>query len=222
MSSAETRPSPPRRRGSLFLRTASYSALVTLLTLLVVGFRFIAHEREELYRGLRERAVSLVTVLDSVAAPALEERDFSRVASQALRVVHADREVLYVVFTPLNGPSYVQTARASERRELGSSWRPDRHQDLEGIRYSDLVEGEVFHLVQPLAVSGSNSGWLHVGISTDAYAAAVRNRFPILLGMAGPGLLLGVLTSFFAGLQQLVSGKFSDRFLFAWRVCLTA
>lgn len=186
----------PKRRGSLFLRTAAYSALVTILTLTAFGFRFILHERQVLYNHLRDQAKTLALALDSVAAQAFQEGDFSQAVAQAVRMVHADDNVLYVVFTPEDGPSYVQTTGNGGLRDLGDAWRPPGNHALGGMRTTALAEGQVFHHTRPMMIGQSGRGWLHVGISVKQYEDGVQGLFQIMLDLVGPGLLIGFLTSF--------------------------
>ncbi len=196
MSRLEVNRSRPRR-GSLFLRTAAYSALVTILTLGAFVLRFILHEREVLYNHLRDRAETVALALDSVAAQAFGDGNFAPAVAQAVRMVHADDDVLYVVFTPRDGLSYVQLPGVKERRVLDRSWRPGETELLEGLRESVLVEGEVFYHTRPITLAKeAGSGWLHVGISTQKYREGVRSLLQIVLDLAGPGLLIGFLTSF--------------------------
>lgn len=186
-----------RRRGSLFLRTAAYSALVTILTVGVFTVRFVGHEREVLYQHLKDRAETVALALDAVANQAFEEGEFSPAVTQALRMVSADEDVLFVVFTPTDGASRVQLVSGSTRRDLGPAWRPKSDDQLEGLREGGLLDGEVFHHTRTImAASGASPGWLHVGLSTRQYREGLHSLLQIVVGLAGPGLLIGVLMSF--------------------------
>lgn len=135
--------------GSLFLRTAVYSAFVTILTLTAFGLRFIMHEREVLLSHLQESAGSLLLAVDSLYAGAVTESDLPAAMEQP-----------------------------SGRVQAG-----------------ELVNGQVFHGSQPVQVAGQ-LGWLHIGLSMDNYHAGLRSLLQIVLDLAGPGLLIGVLMSF--------------------------
>ena len=135
--------------GSLFLRTAVYSAFVTILTLTAFGLRFIMHEREVLISHLQDSAGSLLLAVDSLYAGAVTESDLPAAMEQP-----------------------------SGRVQAG-----------------ELVNGQVFHGSQPVQVAGQ-LGWLHIGLSMDNYHAGLRSLLQIVLDLAGPGLLIGVLMSF--------------------------
>ena len=183
------------RRGSLFLRTAAYSAIVTILTLTAFGLRFIMHEREVLFGHLQEHAGTLLLAVDSLYAGAVSEAELPAAMKQASRIVRADREVRYLVFTPATGPSYVVTADKSEMMPLGDHWRSDRGQPMGGVQSGEIVSGLIYHRSQPILVAGE-SGWLHIGLSVEKYQAGLRDLLQIVLDLAGPGLLIGVLMSF--------------------------
>ena len=63
------------------------------------------------------------------------------------------------------------------------------------VQAGELVNGQVFHRSQPVQVAGQ-LGWLHIGLSVDKYHAGLRSLLQIVLDLAGPGLLIGVLMSF--------------------------
>ncbi len=106
--------SGPSRSGSLFLRTAAYSAIVTILTLTAFGLRFIMHEREVLFGHLQEHADTLLLAVDSLYAGAVAENDLPAAMEQASRIVRENKEVSYLVFTPAQGPSHVVTIDESK------------------------------------------------------------------------------------------------------------
>ncbi len=64
-----------------------------------------------------------------------------------------------------------------------------------GVQSGEIVSGLIYHRSQPILVAGE-SGWLHIGLSVDKYQAGLRDLLQIVLDLAGPGLLIGVLMSF--------------------------
>ena len=141
-----------RPRGSLFLRTAAYSALVTILTVGVFTFRFVGHERTVLYQHLEDRAEVVALALEAVGSQAFDSNDFSSALAQASRMVQSDEDLLFVVFTPTSGRSHLQLAGArSEQRDLGPGWRPSSGASVGGLRTGELVEGELQWQNQPSA-----------------------------------------------------------------------
>lgn len=184
------------RRGSLFLRTAAYSAIVTILTLSAFGLRFIMHEREVLFGHLQERAGTLLLALDSLYDGSLEEAELRAALEKAGRIVRADNEVSYVVFAPAQGPSHVVTANETKDVSLDTSWHQiDEDHPLGNVGSSAFSDEDVYQRSRPLTIKGQ-PGFLHIGISIAKYKAGVRNLLQIVLDLAGPGLLIGVLTSF--------------------------
>ena len=130
------------RRGSLFLRAAAYSALVTIRTLMAFGFRFILHEKTMLFAHLSERAGTLALALDSMSGQELKDQDFSKAAALAWRIVKADEQILYVVITPPQGPSWIQTDAENTQRELDDTWRPSLTEKVEEVRRNTIIEGK--------------------------------------------------------------------------------
>lgn len=194
MSSQGTSRQRPRS-GSLFLRTAAYSALVTILTLCAFGLRFFLYEKESLYRHLQDRAETLALALESASGPG--GIDAEKVMAQSARLLAKDQQLLYVVYTPYEGDSSIRTARGQHEESLQTRWRTG--DDMEGIRTSDWSGNqplEVFHHTRTLVTAEGEKAWLHVGISPAPYREGVRSLYQILFDLVGPGLLIGFLTSF--------------------------
>jgi signal transduction histidine kinase len=105
------------------------------------------------------------------------------VVDQAMQALTGDTAIDYVVIAKNDGFSIV-IDRASWRTEkLGDIWRPAHRMAASSIGTSPLFGRRVFKYAFPFDYSGLQWGWIHIGLSLDAYDQSVRRTYQ------GTGLL---------------------------------
>ncbi len=193
---ANSAQNPARTRGgNLFLRTAAFSALVTILTLIAFGIRFVLHERTTLYHHLQDRGRIIANALEPVMVGALESGDSAEAENQVSRMLRLE-SLRYVVVTLETGESYLMNDDGLRQLNLTGKWLPSSPSEAEpGIRANPFGQNEVYHYSH-LVRNKSDQAWIHVGLSTDQYQESLRDLFQIVFDLAIPGLLIGFLASF--------------------------
>ncbi|MBL8229872.1 MAG: HAMP domain-containing protein [Bryobacterales bacterium] len=182
------------------LRVALLGWTVTLVTLVVFVVVIIPQQESEFRTNLESKAQGIAASIKAVAAGAAVSEDYSVVVDQAMQVLAGDEAIRFVVVTKNDGFSVV-TDRSNWRTEtLGESWRPAVRRPLSSIRVEPLFGTRVFHYSTPFDYSGIEWGWVHVGLSLDAYDQSVARSW-------GRTLMLGLFCSVLSLLISLVYAK---------------
>ena len=167
------------------LRTALWSWLVTLTTLLIFVLVIIPQQKRTFLENLESKAQGIAVSLRDVAAGAVVNEDFSSVVDHCKGMLQGDKVLDHLVITKNDGFSLINE-RAGWRSEsnAGREWRPDKREPTSGIGGVPLFNRRVFHYSQPFDYSGIQWGWLHVGLSLEGYdrsVATVYHRTMILV-----------------------------------------
>jgi signal transduction histidine kinase len=178
-------------RFSIALKIALLSWLVSLVTLLVFVLAIVPQQKRSFEADLASKARGLSASLQNVIAGAAVTEDYSAVVDQCRQVLQGDDSILYIVVTKNDGFSLIQQSApgsgqpaGSPRTEpiwrqakLGTYWHPDVRQATCGIGTVPLFGGRVFHYSTPFDYSGIHWGWIHLGLSLDAYDHSVAEVY---------------------------------------------
>ena len=185
-----------RPRG-ITLRITLLGWAVTLLTLGVFAMVIIPEQKKEFELALESKARGSVASIRGVAAGAAISEDYSAVVDQASQVLAGDEAIEYVVITKNDGYSIVVGRSTWKIEQLGAVWHPEIRAATHSIGVSPLIGRRVFQYAMPFDYSGIPWGWIHVGLSLDAYDASVRRTYASTAGLAfvcgALSLLVGLL-----------------------------
>jgi signal transduction histidine kinase len=173
------------------LRITLLGWAVTLLTLGVFALVIIPEQRKEFELALESKARGSVASIRGAAAGAAITQDYSAVVDQASQVLAGDEAIEYVVMTKNDGYSIVVGRSAWKLEQLGAAWRPEIRVASHSIGVSPLIGRRVFQYADPFDYSGIPWGWIHVGLSLNAYDASVRRTYASTAGLA---VLCGALS----------------------------
>lgn len=182
------------------LRITLLGWMVTLLTLAVFVMVIIPEQKREFELSLESKARGVAVSIRGVAAGAAVSEDYSAVVDQAMQVLSGDLAIDYVVITKNDGFSIVIDRSAWRTEKLGDAWRPLNRTAVSAIGTSLLFRRRVFQYAFPFDYSGIQWGWIHIGLSLDAYDQSVRRTYQgtgALTVVCG-GLSL-VISLFYAG-----------------------
>ena len=179
------------------LRITLLGWVVTLVTLGVFVMAIVPEEKREFALGLESKAHGVAVSIRGVAAGAAVSEDYSSVVDQAMQVLSGDQAIDYVVITKNDGFSIVIDRSAWRVEALGGSWRPAARTAASSIGTSPLFKRRVFQYAFPFDYSGVPWGWIHIGLSLDAYDASVRRTYNRTAALAilcgGLSLLISLL-----------------------------
>lgn len=108
-----------------------------------------------------------------------------------MQVLSGDQAINYVVITKNDGFSIVIDRSTWKIEKLGDNWRPIIRTPVSSIGSSTLFGRRVFQYAFPFDYSGIQWGWIHVGLSLNAYDESVRRTYKSTAALT---LLGGVLS----------------------------
>lgn len=173
------------------LRITLLGWLVTLVTLAVFVMVILPEQKREFELGLESKARSVAVSIRGVAAGAAVSEDYSSVVEQAMQVLSGDPAIDYVVVTKNDGFSIVVDRGSWKIDKLGAEWRPAERVESSSIGYVNLFGRRVFRYAFPFEYSGIHWGWIHVGLSLEAYDQSVRRTYERTVVLA---ILCGALS----------------------------
>jgi signal transduction histidine kinase len=194
------------------LRITLLGWMVTLVTLAVFVVVIIPEQKREFELSLESKARGVAVSIRSVAAGAAVSEDYSAVVDQAMQVLAGDKAIEYVVITKNDGFSLVIDRSAWRSEKLGDSWRPASRTAVSSIGSSQLFGRRVFQYAFPFDYSGIQWGWIHIGLSLDAYNQSVRRTYQ---GTGALAILCG-------GLSLAISLFYAARLVRPIRILHTA
>ncbi|HEY3381210.1 MAG TPA: response regulator [Vicinamibacterales bacterium] len=207
-------PPPRRRRLGILARTALVSWLGTLVSLVLFIAVIIPAEKAVFLRNLESKATGISASLQSIAASSAVSEDFTTVVDYCTTVLRHDPSIRYLVLTR-RGDGFSLVHRQSDWHEdrLDGIWRPTGNESTGVIRAVPTVDGQVYHYTTPFAYSGIAWGWIHIGLSLDAYddsVAALYRRtalaalFCVLVALVASYVYARQLTNPILSLQDAV------------------
>ena len=177
-------------------RTALWSWLVTLATLVVFLVVLLPWQEHTLLKSLESKSQSVAISLHEVAASAAVNEDYSSVVDHCKDLLDGDDSIAYLVLVKNDGFALLQDHSGwRSAQHLGSEWRPALRKPSGGIGYVPLFKTRAFDYAQPFDYSGIEWGWIHVGLSLDKYNQSLSNFYWITFGIAVGCGALSLLTS---------------------------
>jgi signal transduction histidine kinase len=173
------------------LRITLLGWIVTLVTLAVFVMVIIPEQKREFALSLESKARGVAVSIRGVAAGAAVSEDYSTVVDQAMQVLAGDSAIDYVVITKNDGFSIVIDRSNWKTVKLGDEWRPADRTAVSSIGSSRLFGRRVFQYAFPFDYSGIQWGWIHIGLSLDAYDQSVRRTYQ---GTGALAVLCGCLS----------------------------
>ena len=159
------------------LRITLLGWMVTLVTLAVSIMVIIPEQKREFELSLESKARGVAVSIRGVAAGAAVSEDYSAVVDQATQVLSGDHAIDYVVITKNDGFSIVVDRSVWRIERLGETWHPTTLTAASSIGVSPLFGRRVFQYAFPFDYSGIQWGWIHIGLSLDAYDQSVRRTY---------------------------------------------
>ncbi len=143
---------------------------ITLVTLGIFVAVMIPEQKRDLRAELESKANGVAVALQGVVAEAAISEDYSSVVEHAMQVLKGDSAVDFLVITKNDGLSVV-VDRKGWRMEpsIDEYWHPSVRQPRSELGVVPLFKQRVFHYAVPFDYSSIQWGWIHVGLSLDAY-----------------------------------------------------
>ena len=194
-------------------RTALLSWLVTVITLTVFISAVAPAQKNAFIENLESKALGISASLQEVVAGSAVSEDFSTIVDHCTEVLAGDASIEYLVVTRNDGFSLVHRRGGWQSEKLAAEWCPAMRKPFYRIETVPIVGKRVFRYGRPFDYSGIEWGWIHVGLSLDAYDRNVRALYRrtgliaigcLLMGLAASVLYARRLTSPILRLRQAV------------------
>ena len=186
-----------RFRIGILARTALLSWLVTAITLAVFIGAVAPTQKHTLIENLESKALGVSVSLQEVVASAAISEDFSAIVDHCTEVLEGDASIEYLIVTRNDGFSLIHRRNGWRSENAAEEWRPTLRKIFYQIETVPLVGKRVFRYSRPFDYSGIEWGWIHVGLSLDAYDRNVRALYRriglIAIGCLGMGLAASVI-----------------------------
>jgi signal transduction histidine kinase len=207
-----------KRRQGIARRIALLSWMITIVTLVVFVWVIIPEQKSTYVGTLESKARGVSASLQDIIAGAVVTEDYSTVVEHCKQVLQGDRSIHFLVVvkndgfalvhelgTPAAAPGGSTTTEAQWRTDtLGEFWRPGQRVARSGIEVVPVFNRRLFRYARPFDYTGIEWGWIHVGLSLDAYDDSVRQVYQRtgLLAVFCLALSLGVSLLFTRRLVQ--------------------
>jgi signal transduction histidine kinase/DNA-binding response OmpR family regulator/HAMP domain-containing protein len=184
-----------QRKAGILVRTALLSWLVTLVTMGVFIAGVLPSQKQTFIENLESKAHGVSVSLQDVAAGAVVTEDYSEVVDHCMEVLAGDGTIEFLVLTRKDGFSLAHTRDGWTSEQMDELWRPLERKISGGMAHPDLVDRDVFKYSRPFDYSGIEWGWIHVGLSLNAYRENVRNSYTRTAWLGGICILMGLVAS---------------------------
>jgi two-component system, sensor histidine kinase len=193
-------------RMKIYTRSVIYSLVPSIAIILLLSFIMIPREKNSLKNSLAAQGKSLSASIAEVCGNAFISGDYSFVVDHSMQVIKSSPDILYIIVSRTGGDSLIHTSSNWQRtKDRDPQWLNTSDKKPSGdIRFSKLVNAEVFHYAFPLEFSGIEWGVLYIGLSLDHYNKTLFSsyRWVLFLSLLCFALAL-IIALFFA--KQFVS-----------------
>jgi len=178
-------------------RTALLAWLVTIVTLAIFALAIIPQQNRTFQENLKSKAYGTTVALRDVVSTAVVNEDFSSVIDHCTEMLKGDPSIDFIVLTRNDGFSLIHERNGWRNVPLDDSWRPADRKPVSGIENIPFFNRRVYHLAQPFDYSGISWGWIHVGLSLDAYERSAASLYHRTALLALVCTVLGLAASIF-------------------------
>jgi len=200
-ASLTQKPRLPHLPTGIAVRLFALAWLVSILTLAIFVAAIIPEQKRDLEGALASKARGISSSLQEVTAGAAISEDYSSVVDQCAQVLSGDEAIDYLVVTKNDGVSVIVERNKWRTATLDSSWRPLEREAFSRIEFVPLLGRRVFHFGRPFDYSAIQWGWIHVGLSLEAYDQSVARVYR----------RTGALTLCCLALSLLISAVYAKR-----------
>jgi len=187
---------PAKLRGfGIAARTAVFSGLIATVTLFLFVVAILPQQKQTLEDNLRSKAVGVAVSLRDVTSSAVVNEDYSSVVDHCVEMIKGDPAIEFIVVTRNDGFSLVHDRTGWRSQPLDSEWHSNKRIATGSIREVPLFQRRVYAFSQPFEYSGIEWGWIHIGLSLDAYDHSIHTLYRRTALLTIACVLFGFLAS---------------------------
>ena len=190
-------------QAGIAFRIFTLSWLVTLSTLAIFVAAILPEQKRDLEAGLRSKARGVASSLRESIASAAVSGDYTSVVDQSLSTLKGDDAIAYLVITRNDGYAVICEHGEWRIETLDASWRPSERKETANIGVVPMFGRRALHYSTPFDYSALSWGWIHVGLSLDAYAKSLHRSYLYIFAL-GMLCLITALAASIRVARQLV------------------
>ncbi|MGA7108379.1 MAG: ATP-binding protein [Terracidiphilus sp.] len=185
-------------------RTVVLAWTITIFTLGIFVTVMIPEQKRDLRAELASKASGVAVSLEGEVAEAAISEDYSAVVEHAMEVLNGDSAVDFLIITKNDGLSVVVDRKGWRiEQKIDRYWYPAQRVPSSELGYVPLFNRRVFHYAVPFDYSSIQWGWIHVGLSLNAYDESTREV----------NLRTGILTVVCVVISLVASVLYAGRFV---------
>ncbi|HSZ16102.1 MAG TPA: ATP-binding protein [Terracidiphilus sp.] len=156
-------------------RTVVLAWTITLFTLGIFVAVMIPEQKRDLRAELASKASGVAVSLQGEVAEAAISEDYSAVVEHAMEVLNGDSAVDFLIITKDDGLSVIVDRKGWRmEQKIDRYWYPEQRVPSSELGYVPMLNRRVFHYAVPFDYSSIQWGWIHVGLSLNAYDESTR------------------------------------------------
>ncbi len=182
----------------IFYRFFLLSSLLSIVVITVFAVFTIPRQREMILKRFEKQAKSISSAVSQISGNAFVNGEYGLIVDHNLKMIRDSDDIEYIIVVRKDGFSLVQIDGHWEQREKPETfWILAEGQEGQGyLKYSSLVEREVFHYTYPIRFSQIQWGWLNVGLSASQLEDELYNYYVRILWLVLTCILIGVFGSY--------------------------
>lgn len=158
-------------------RTALLAWLITTATIATFTLAIIPEQKRIFQANLQSKAYGIAVSLRNITATAVVSEDYSSVVDQCMDMLKGDDSIKYIILTRNDGFSLIHERSGWRTLTLSNDWFHPEGKTLGSMQVMPLLKQPTYNFAEPFSYSGVNLGWIHVGLSLDAYDRSVRSVY---------------------------------------------
>ncbi len=187
-----------KKRKSILFRTTFLSWMIVVFTVVIFVLFMIPYQRAQLLGEMIARSKVTFTSIAQVTVTSILLEDYSTVVDHCTTVLKKNPSILYVVITRHDGFSLVHTKENWSQEQLAGMWIPTKKDLPKKGQFiqSSLVKQTVFHQSFHFTYSGIDWGWIHIGLSPEAFYADLKSLYFRTLWISLLSITVGMAASY--------------------------
>ncbi len=187
-----------KKRKSILFRTTFLSWMIVVFTVVIFVLFMIPYQRAQLLGEMIARAKVTFTSIAQVTVTSILLEDYSTVVDHCTTVLKENPSILYAVITRHDGFSLVHTKKNWSQEQLAGMWTPTQQDFPKKGHFiqSSLVKQTVFHQSFHFTYSGIDWGWIHIGLSPEAFYADLKSLYFRTLWISLLSITVGMAASY--------------------------
>ncbi|OGR82763.1 MAG: hypothetical protein A3J74_09155 [Elusimicrobia bacterium RIFCSPHIGHO2_02_FULL_57_9] len=165
---------------------------VLTVSIILLGTILIANQKTAMTDGLIKKSEILVQNLAAILAEPFSAGEYDRIQQILLTAKRSDEEIAYAVLVATDGRVAASTDMI-RRYDVGLSGKLENDAlGVAALARRSTSQKNIFEIMAPVSLRGTQAGVLKIGISTQGVAGLVRQAYSTFIGVGLISLAFGI------------------------------